>query len=412
VKILVGGASTYGVKNAGDDAMFSVLCDGLRDRINNLEINFLARHLDKTFDKTFGVKSIKNVDHYSKKESVGRWFYGFNPNDDQNHLIKIRKTLEESEFVVIGGNSFMEVSKNEFMHGVTSYSALFGLLSTFFQKPYALYGVNGHPLKNDSTKQMARFLCNNAKVVTIREEFFKNELIQAGVNNQKLKVFADPAFGIEPVKTQKIGNSLLKNEKISLSSKKVIGICFRHMYWMWTEKQYAFYANKMAKICDDLIKTYSADILFIPNCTYAEGNRYQDDRIVSKDIIKKMKNKKNAFLINHDLHLFDRLALFPLLDLVITNRRHVSIFSAIHNIPFISISTGHLWHFEPLMNALNTKNQLIDFENDSLSKIQNKISKVWQEKLKISTSLEKNIPKLQNKAKQQVDLIVDTLLNK
>lgn len=44
MKILVAGACTYGVKNAGDDAMLEVLCKRLRKLKPGLEIIFLARH--------------------------------------------------------------------------------------------------------------------------------------------------------------------------------------------------------------------------------------------------------------------------------------------------------------------------------------------------------------------------------
>ena len=76
-KFVVTGASTYGVKNMGDDAMFANLVDGLRRDFPGCEITFVCRHPDPEFDKVFGVKSIKNIDHDSKEQSLGRWFNGF-----------------------------------------------------------------------------------------------------------------------------------------------------------------------------------------------------------------------------------------------------------------------------------------------------------------------------------------------
>ena len=69
-KIVIAGASTYGVKNAGDDAMLSNLVNGFRRRIPDCEMTFLARHPDKRFDEVFGVSSIKNFEHDSKKQSL------------------------------------------------------------------------------------------------------------------------------------------------------------------------------------------------------------------------------------------------------------------------------------------------------------------------------------------------------
>lgn len=408
-KIVVAGASTYGVKNAGDDAMFRNLINGIKKRIPNSQITFLARHPDKDFDNFFGIKSIKNIEHDSKKQSLGRWFCGFNPGDSTEHLERIRKAIEECDLIIIGGNSFMEVSGSSFLRGVVSYSATLATWARLFQKPYALYGVAAHPLKNDITKQLARFLCGNANIVTVREEFTKQQLLDAGVNDANIQVFADPAFGIDPVSDRDKALNILKNENIQLNSQKIIGIAFRHMYWVWNEKEFEHYSIKMANLCDFMIENFGAELLFIPNCTYNVDTKYEDDRVIAELVRNKMKRPEKAHLIRNEYNLTETLSLYQLLDMLLSNRRHSCIFGAIHNVPFIAMSTGHMWHFKPFVKALSIPGQAVSFTEDSLNSLKSEIRETWKNRVTLSQKISKAVPFLKEKARKQVDVILDTI---
>lgn len=99
------------------------------------------------------------------------------------------------------------------------------------------------------------------------------------------------------------------------------------MYWIWDDNQYIEYAKKLAKVCDFLITKYNVNIIFIANCNYLRANPIQDDRIVADKIISYMNNKNKAFNIKNTLKFSRTISIYPLMDFVITNRRHSSIFS-------------------------------------------------------------------------------------
>lgn len=409
-KIVIAGASTFGVKNTGDDMMFKVLCDNLKKEIPKVELIFLARHPDSEFDKVFGIKSIKNFEHNTRKESLGRFFYGFNLGDNNKRLATIRKEIEESDLLIIGGNSFMEVSSNEFLRGVASYSATLAILARFVGKSYVLFGIHGHPLKNELTKQIARFLCNNAAIITLREEFFRQELIKVGADPKKLLVFADPAFGLDPILGKEKGQKVLETEKIKFKSDKVVGVCFRHIYWLWDDREFNKYANKMSELCDYVIKKIGADILFMPNCTYGIDNIYADDRVICAYVKAKMRYKHRAHIIQKDLHLPERLSIYNHLDMVISNRRHVSIGAAVHGVPFIAISTGHMWQFRPFMERLNMRpEQLGNMVAEDTKEMRKKIRYVWAHRAEIKKANSQAMKDLRKIAKDQVRLIASVI---
>ena len=133
MKHIITGASTYGVKKIiGDDAMLANLVQGLKRNDSQAEIIFLARHPDKNYDKLFNFKSLKNLDHDSNKSAEGRMFNGFNKGDDDTHILNIKNHLETADLLIIGGNSFMEVSDNKFLRGVSSYAVTLAILSKFW----------------------------------------------------------------------------------------------------------------------------------------------------------------------------------------------------------------------------------------------------------------------------------------
>lgn len=412
-KILITGASTYGVKNHGDDAMFSVFCQGIKKNIPDSEIIFLTRHPNKDFDKLYGVKSIKNFEHDSKKQSLGRWFNGFNPNDSTKHLEVIKNAFLDADLVVIGGNSFMEVSSSDFLRGVTSYSALIATLAKFFGKQYVLYGVAVYPMKFDYTKQMARFLCNNSSLVTLRETPSKEELLKAGViNNKNLKVLSDPVFAINPILDQKKALKLLDKDGIKLTvGKKIVGIAFRSMYWQWGKKELDKHAAKVAKLADLVIDKFDNDVIFIPNCTYNIDTPYEDDRYVAKIVRRKMKNKLRAHLIQKEYNLFETLTIYSLFNLLISNRRHALIFATVSGVTPFAISTGHLWHFKPWMEELGATDQLVDITTDNYKTIEKRLLETFENKKKINDNISHKIIRLRQKALYHTKLIAQLLKN-
>lgn len=410
-KILLAGASTYGVKNMGDDAMLYNLTQKLHEQID-CKITFLARHPSPEYDSLYKIESIKNFEFDNKKESLGKWFNGFNPYDNRENLELIKKYIEECDLIIIGGNSFMEVSENSFMRGVSSYSSLLATFAIFFNKPYVLYGVAGHEIEGKLTQEHARYLCDNSSLVTIRENFYKNKLLDAGADNKNLVVCGDPAWGIKKTNDLSIGKEVLIKEGIIFTNQSIIGIGFRHMYWKWTESEFEIYSQKMAELCDFIIEKINADILFIPNCTYNIDTNLEDDRYIAKFIIEKIKNKKNVHLIKEEMNLIETLAIYEHIDMLVSNRRHSNIFAAVHHKPIFALSSGHSWQFKPFMEDLGLEENYASFTNDTLLSLQNKFLTLWNDRTYTKNKIIKRVALLQDGSNRHINLILKVLKGK
>jgi len=403
-KILLAGASTYGVKNMGDDAMLFNLTQELHKQLD-CEITFLARHPDADYDKFFGIHSIKNFEHDSKQASLGRWFLGFNPGDAYEHLNTIKQALLEADLVIIGGNSFMEVSSNQFLRGVASYSALIALQCVFHNKPYALYGVAGHKMKAEFTQEIARFLSGHARLVTVRESFFKEALREAGADSDRVRVAADPAFGLDSVADRDAAKALLARENIRLGAPMVVGIGFRHMYWLWDEAETELNLARMAEFCDQLVERHDADILFIPNCTYHVDTPLEDDRYIAAQVIARMKHPERTHCPQRELDLAETLTLYQAIDILASNRRHSNIFAAIQGKPFFPFASGHPWHFKPFIEDLRLDIPLSSITDDSTATLMDNFAITWNARESIVQQLASVIPGLRHTAREQVEWI-------
>lgn len=402
-KVVITGSSTYGVKNHGDDAMLATLVQGLRRESPEIEITFLCRHPEKSYDRIFGFKSLKNLDHDSKEAAAGRIFWGLNPGDPDRHLQAITNAISESDLLIIGGNSFMEIFPNGFLKGVSSYAATLATISKFVGTPFALYGVNVvDKIMMETTRAHARYLAGNALAVTLRENTGKQFLLDVGVVEKNLHVLGDPAFGIEfrAVDTQEILGRL----GISLNKKPVLGVSFRYEYWNGDESTFGIIGRQLAAALDGIIERLGAQVLFIPNCTYALGDKWQDDRLVHREIKSFMIQKSQAFCVEEELTIFETLGLYSLLDIHLSNRRHSCAFAALNSVPFVAIDVSLAGHMRPLMYDLGIPGQLIKMESSvGIEKI---LITTWDERNSISSMMAPNVDELIKRARTHVPVIL------
>lgn len=394
-KIVITGASTYGVKNHGDDAMLATLVQGLKKAYPDVEITFICRHPDPDFDAVFGFRSIKNLDHDSKELARGRIFWGMNQGDPDNHLRAITEALSSADLLIIGGNCFMEIFPNGFLQGVSSYGATLATLAKFVGTPFALYGVNVvSEIKHETTQAHTRFLVGNAVSVTMRETSGKNYLSAIGVEGNQIHVLGDPAFGI--VGQHIDGREVLAKEGIYVEGRPVVGVAFRYEYWQGDESKFRLIGRQLAQVLDALVEKLDVQILFVPNCTYTEGNEWQDDRVVHNNVRDCMKHKSQAFSVNADLNVFETFSLFQLLDMHISNRRHSCIFAALNNIPFVAIDSSLIGHMKPFLQDLGVPNQLADI--DDWAGVESLAEKTWKGRHSIKARMQSFTEYLRAKA--------------
>ena len=124
-----------------------------------------------------------------------------------------------------------------------------------------------HPIKDDTIKKMAMFICNNSSLVTAKNSYSKSNLLDVGVNESLVKTVTDPALSIKKIQIDNISTYI--KGLVDTMTDASIGVCVRHMYWCWDEKQTSIFIDKLSKVIDKIIEeTNSNSDVSNPNIWY------------------------------------------------------------------------------------------------------------------------------------------------
>lgn len=406
-KVVIAGTSTYNIENHGDEALLEVFCRELRNNLGDVQITLISRHPNQAYDELFGIKTIKNLEHETREQSIGRWFWGLNPGDPTDHLHRIIKTIEECDLLVIGGDPFSDITLGLFK-GLAPYAALLVTLAKFLQKPVMFYSLHlVQAMTNEISKEITRYCIGNASLVTIREQFTWQGLTGLGISDKPFHLLADGAFGLDPVKSKEPGIKLLEKEGLRFKADKVIGVAFRHYYWLWNDQDWDRYSSMLAEVYDYMVEELDVDLLFISNCTYDLDHEYDDDRRPALDTVAKMKHKDRALVPRNKYSLFEILSFYPLTDMLVSNRRHSIIMGAVHGVP--SVGMGVEWHMRPFMDELTIGDTFIKLDDISADILKAKIEKTWNDRENVSRRIRKLLPDLRAKALQHGKLAADLI---
>jgi len=331
-KIIFDGA--YGIDSFGDDAALIIISKKLKKLYKYLDLVAVSRHAASNSYKKYGIRTIEGIEHATKKQSIGKFFYGFNYDDDRNKLLNLYQEIKSSNLLILGaGNMINEISLG-FMKGNMFRMLIVSLIARVSNVPILWLGISATPLKTTLGKKLLHVLVNLTNKINLRDHsslgIFKKNLIK-----KKISITSDIVYAInvkenhelnfkEYVNAHKNPNGVIS---ISLrSTTKEMGIAYQD------------YINLMSNVSDQLIDDWDVSILFIPQCIYKFGTYDQDDRNVAKDIILKSKNKKKMFRIKNSLNFEECYTLYKRSKVSICTRLHGNVFSVRNSIPTVGIS--------------------------------------------------------------------------
>lgn len=402
-KIVIAGASTFTVKNLGDEAMLLNLIQAIKRYDKKIKITLLSRHPSKYFDKLYGIKTIKNFEFNKRKQSIGKFFYGFNSNKHFPHIDKVRNELIKADMFILAGNLFMELFPNSFLRGVASYSTTLAILSKFCNTNIYIASLNViSEFRSPIVKEYLKFLSKVTTKVLVREKNAKKNLLGINFDPKKVSIEGESAFGVDVPIKKKIISNLINNKKFTQNKKKIISVCIRVEYWK--NKIDKNFFKKQAKILGKISELTGATLLFVPN-GFSKARKWMDDRDVHKEIIKRLSKKTQYLSITKDLNVYESINLHSVSDFHITNRRHSIVFAVLNKISTAIINTNLKGHLEPLSKDINLSENLINF-NDDEEKIIKKIVLLWKKRELTVKKMTPRINFLRVKAKNQFKKLI------
>lgn len=340
MKLVIAGASVYGLKNVSDDSMLQSFLGGMRETVPGLEVTLICRHLGEEVGASFDVRSIQNLDFPTKEASVGKRFHGFNAGDSTEHLRIIKEEIATSDALMIGGDPFDDSNSDmvtEPFRGIMPYVVNLITLAKYLQKKIILHGIHlGRRPTSAYGTALTKFCVDNADIITTREDDTKSDLIKNyGALPERVVSSADSGFALlryaKPAKTKRLEKLFSDNQ---LQEKSYIALTARSYYWLWNDTTSKSYAEKFAAYVDRLAAQYQCKILLLPHCAYELDNYWESDINFQREIYQRCKSKDSVVPIDFYLTSEELLYCIEQAKFVVSNRRHSGIYASLLGVPF------------------------------------------------------------------------------
>jgi len=380
--------------NTGDKAIFFSMVTDIKKAMPNAEIITISNDPQYTA-KQYGVRAA----HLWK-------------------ITQICRALRQANLVILGGGEFIQ-DKTSIPYLLLNLSL--GILAILFKKPIMFYAIGVGDNDEISTfgNFLSRFVLNQAKLISVRDEESKKVLESLGVK-RPIYVTADPAFTLTPARKERL-NEILTLEGVSKDKAFLIGVAPRkaphgrfNVFPLGIQIRlnlapYAYYIQNqklgctLAKTLDYFIDKLNAKVVFVP--MYTGTNFSYRDHEFAHEIVNMMRNKNSATIVSGIYPPEELQAVFGEMDMIIGMTLHSLILAVTMNVPIVAISYSS--KINRFMRAIGQEDQLIDIWDVKFEDLLRKFETTWASRLQIKQDLKASREILRKRALLNTKLIVN-----
>ncbi|MBN1622553.1 MAG: polysaccharide pyruvyl transferase CsaB [Endomicrobiales bacterium] len=348
MKILIAGY--YGFGNAGDELILDVLIKNLKNREKDSKIVVLSDNPEET-----------SINH--NISSISRW----NP-------LNLLKSLKDSDIVIVGGGGlFQDMTSNLSLY----YYLSIIWLAKIFKKKIFVCAVSINELSG-LNKILMGYVLKQADRITVRENESKDFLVKIGCPEGIIEVTADIVF----LKEINTGYQAHRNRKIA--------------FILRAEPDAGENGGVFAELADFFIESMRSEVMFIPF-------HMEEDQCYIKGIMNRMKNKSVLVRWKNPDEI---IAIFQEVGLVVSQRLHGLILSALNGIPFLGLSGD-----SKITRFLKEFEQKKIYRNSHLSssEIKNELEDTWSKRENISKKIHSLLPAFKSRAQRNFQLLFESI---
>lgn len=285
------------------------------------------------------------------------------------------------------------------------------LIPAMMKKPVianaAQIGPFSKNLKGKLLRFYVRIVFNQTKLITLRDQYSKKNLIQMNIGRPPSYMVADPAF-LLPLPSHDTIDQILTCEGIDVTDKPIVGINLSALIFKYGNKQKSinkieWYVDLMSQIVTHIIQELNANVVLLPH-VFVKGN---DDRIICNKVFKKITDKKNLFIINCEYTSEEFKAIIGKFDFFISSRMH----PIIHAISMCTPVFGIDYNFktEELMRLIGLGEAVCSISELTYEELIEKIDSAFYSREKMKKILEIQSKKLKELAYYNARIIMNYL---
>lgn len=292
----------------------------------------------------------------------------------------------------------------------------------FAKKTVMIAGSPG-PFSEGKNLEFAREVFENFDLVTNRESISKGLLESYGFNISNTHSLTCPAFRFEPTLLENI-KGFNKIDKILSNDRKSIG--FLICGWNFTEGPFDKWPrpdsdyNVFAETIEKFSNEVDADIYLMSHSNgfplppakfkLIHGRDYPIMKQL-QSVLEKRGKARNVHMLEEVYNAWESKAILGQFNLVISGRVHAAVGAMSQCVPTVVIDYGHEPKAHKLRGFTSSAGQL-DYlaQPDMLNDLYCKISDAWENKEVIKSNLNKTIPIVKQKGKENFTLL-ESLFN-
>jgi len=415
-RILIPNAYTW--YNKGDASIIVGMIGALRKHIPNADITLLSftPEVDGEKYKKYDVKVLRSLLTLSPTDDSPKLVKGirliakvleyslwaklrFPVNSNEREILD---TYADADIVVSCGGGFL--GGYGIIAGLVSFLHLYGIyFAKLVNKPVIIYGQSIEQFGNALISSVTKFVLNRVDLITVREGISLDYLKSLGIK-PKVILTADAAFLVKSISSEKCLR-LLAEENVYASQRPLVGMTVRK--WNFPEysdgkTRFSNYLEVMTATIEWLISNMNATVALFPHVIWSPKD---DDRIVSSEIVSRIKNKANIRVLTKDYSPEELKGIIGQMDLFIGTRMHSNIFALSNGIPTIAIS--YQKKTDGIMNMLGMAEYVLDMANLRFDHMVRLIQVACNSRESISSSLKSKIREVQNQALYNAKLVRD-----
>lgn len=299
----------YGFGNLGDESLLDIIASSLAKEIPGVKIAALTKNPKADSPRT-GLMCVSRFRFPSVWRVLGR-----------------------SRLLISGGGSLLQDKTSK--RSLSYYAWV--IRAAGMQKTKTAVLANGiGPISYSSNKRLTAKVVSGADEVSVRDNDSRNELIRIGVNPDKIRVSADPAFLIRPADEAAVAKTMAKlgvNGEFFAVSVRPLGKPDED------PDENEQMAEELSKVCADTARKYHLTPVIIPMQPTQDGK-----------ICARLHEMLNCDGVNSVLYTpTDAPELIGVLagaQMVVSMRLHLVIFASSAGVPVIGLS------YDPKVNSM------------------------------------------------------------
>jgi len=389
-------------RNAGDEAYFAAMVTLFRKHLGGIELTTFSDrpHRDR---ERYGIRAVYSGGSLVKSFlSVG----------------KIIGAIRTCDIYLWGAG---QILRDDTHILAPPYRLFRPFIAALMGKKVMAYGAGIGPLASRKASFLARQVLNRFSLVTYRDDATGRILSDIGVKPSLMIKTVDPAFGLlvaDDTAVDRLMDSIgLLDIERPLVGVAAYGPAYRGAFRglrsllpaqmqaerdMWQaggKAKYSQHVKILATAYDELIRRYNAHLVFIVQDASGQG---LDDRI-TRDIIDNMVHDEQLTVISADDYPPALLkGLIGRMEMVSGGRMHSLILACGIAVPIQAIC------YERKIKALGTivdqQDNFIDaYELKDAKELISRIDRVWENRKRIRTALEKRMSSLRGEVQNNVE---------